>query len=120
MKSTTKTNKKRLTPHDFDTWKIEVSLSNTKDELNTKVCFEITGNPSGLINGLKTHLTFFHYNYYAPFIAFPLKMKYISSLHPNYIAKGGNKVIFKDNSKVKSSLKSRAVLTTELHTEKKM
>ncbi len=113
MKQKNSNKKKRLTPHDFDTWKIEVALSNTKDELNTKVCFEVVGNPKGLMNGLKTHLTFFHYNYYAPLIAFPLKMKYISSLHPNYIAKGGNKVIFKDNSKVKSSLKDKAVLTAK-------
>jgi hypothetical protein len=40
-------------------------------------------------------------------------MKYISSIHPNFIAKGGNKVIFKDNSKVKSSLKDKAVLSAK-------
>ena len=110
-KKTNKSKSTSLKPCDYDTWKIEVQLSNTKDELNTKVCFEIVGNPKGLINGLKTHLTFYHYNYFAPLIAFPLKLKYISSLHPNYIAKGGNKVIFNDNSKVKSSLKTKALLS---------
>ena len=106
-----------LKPSEIDCWSIDVVLTNHLDKTKTKFNFSEYGNPDGLAQSLKSHITFYYYNYYKNILLSPDKVKYKHMIYPDLFFTGCNMRILNSKSDVKNSIIDEACLSSLLLTK---